>query len=196
MPNPDAAEWNHRYERDPRQYGHKTPRPLLVNNLHLLASPGLALDIACGASPGGIFLARRGWRLVGLDVAQAGLRLAQAGARKEALPLSLAVMDLSEAWLPAEHFDLILDFYFLMRPLLPTLEKALKPGGLLFFETFLWQETEQGRREFFPQTGELRAAFPESDLLYYEELPRRRDPQDQRRLVSMIVRKPLKGERR
>lgn len=194
MPNLDAIKWNRRYEREPRQYGHKAARPLLIHNLHMLPEPGLALDIACGASASGLYLARRGWHVIGLDVAEAGLRLAQARAREEALRLSLAVADLSAAFLPAETFDLILDFYFLMRPLLQTCKKALKPGGLLFFETFLWHETERGPGEFFPKSGELQAAFMDWKLLYYHEGARRSNPQDQRILVSMVAVKPLQGE--
>ncbi len=195
MPNPDAQEWNRRYACEPLQYGHKSPRPLLVHNVHLLPETGLALDAACGTSPTGLFLARRGWRIIGVDASETGLRLAQARARSEALNISLAVVDLSAAWLPAGKFDLILNFYFLLRPLLVTYKEALKPGGLLFFETFLWQENEGSRREFFPDPGELCAAFPDWELLHYEERPRRRDPQDDRMLVSMVARKPLKGKK-
>jgi hypothetical protein len=36
-----------------------------------------------------------------------------------------------------DRFDVILNFYYLSRLLWDTYRKALKPGGLLFFETFV-----------------------------------------------------------
>ena len=38
--------------------------------------------------------------------------------------------------LGTEKFDLIANFYFLERDLIPRIKQALKPGGLVFFETF------------------------------------------------------------
>ena len=63
--------------------------------------------------------------------------------QKETLPISFAVLDLMDPWLPAAHFDVILNFYFLSRPLWETYRKALKPGGLLFFETYLRETGSQ-----------------------------------------------------
>jgi len=196
MPDPDTLEWNRRYLSELRRYIHKSPRPLLAGNLHYLPDRGLALDAACGPSPSGLFLAGRGWDVIGLDVAEAGLRHAQSQARKRGVRLSLAVMDLSKAWLPPERFDLILNFYFLFRSLWPIYRQALKPGGLLLFETFLWSDEPGSRREFYLQPGELRAAFSDWEILYYAEDPRLKDGQAWRKTAALAARKPLKGETR
>ena len=137
MPHPDAQHWNARYASEQKYLFKKEPRPLLTSRLNLLPETGLALDVACGTSSTGIFLAARGWHVIGLDVAETALRHAQDRARKEALPVSLAVVDLTNIHLPTARFDLILNFYFLERSLWQAYQKALKPGGLLFFETFL-----------------------------------------------------------
>jgi SAM-dependent methyltransferase len=129
--------------------------------------------------------------VLGLDGSESGLRLAQARAREERLELPLAVMEMSGLWLPQERFDLLLNFYFLERSLWPVYRQALKPGGLLFFETFVWQPSERSRREFFLEPGELRQAFGGWELLHYEEHPRRRQAEDERIVASLIARRRL-----
>jgi hypothetical protein len=61
------------------------------------------------------------------------------------------------------------DSYFLDRRLLPSIQAALRPGGLLFFETLLSTPQRPGHAEFYLQPGELRCAFPGLDELFYCE---------------------------
>lgn len=191
MSEPEAGRWNQRYLQEPEVWGRKLPHRLVTRHMDLLEQPGLALDVACGTAASGLYLARRGWKVIGLDAAQAALRLAQARAREEALDLSLAVMDVADLWLPQERFDLVLNLYFLERSLWPLYRKSLKPGGLLFFETFVWGPGEGGRREFFLEPGELRQAFADWEVLHYEERPRRRDAEDKRIVAALIARRRL-----
>lgn len=190
MPHPDALLWNARYAADDFQF-RQEPRPLLTSRLNLLPETGLALDVACGTSPTGIFLAAHGWQVIGLDVAETALRHAQARARKEALPVSLAVVDLTNVHLPAARFDIILNFYFLERLLWRAYQKALKPGGLLFFETFLWHPEVEEHPEYYLQPDELRQAFAGWDILHYDEINRpRHNEHGTRRIAQLVARKP------
>jgi SAM-dependent methyltransferase len=189
MSEPEARRWNQRYLQEPNVWGRKLPHQLVIRHMELLTQPGLALDVACGTAASGLYLARRGWKVIGLDAAAAALRLAQARARKEKLELPLAVMDVADLWLPEERFDLVLNLYFLERSLWPLYRRTLKPGGLLFFETFVWQAGEGSRREFFLEPGELRQAFADWQVLHYGERLRRRDAGDKRIVASLIARK-------
>ena len=42
-------------------------------------------------------------------------------------------------------FDLVLVFNYLHRPLMPMIVGAVKPGGLLFYETFTVDQADRGR---------------------------------------------------
>ena len=190
MEHPDALLWNDRYIKEATSYSQKLPRPLVTSHLDLLPQNGLVLDVACGTTPTGRFLASRGWRVVALDVSIAALRLAQPQVQKEALPVSMAVMDLVDPWLPREHFDVILNFYYLSRPLLQTYRNSLKPGGLLIFETFLWKEN-MTPKDHYLDSFELRNAFGEWELIHYVETHRPDHPDKKRRIAQLIARKPL-----
>ncbi len=135
---------------------------------------GLALEVAAGAAPAGLFLARRGLRVIALDVSEAGLRLAQQRARKRSLPLSMAVMDMEDPWLPICRFDIILNFYFLSRLSFARYRLALKPGGWLFFETFVQDSQRRGNPAHALEPGELCSAFKDWDILHCVETRRRR----------------------
>jgi SAM-dependent methyltransferase len=83
-------------------------------------------------------------------------------ARRLKLPLDAAVVDLEDgsADLGTSEWELVLVFNYLHRPLFPALVRALKPGGVLLYETYT---REQGRRG--------RPANPDH-LLEPGELPR------------------------
>jgi SAM-dependent methyltransferase len=191
MTHPDAVEWNHRYTSDPQRSTPGEPHQLLTNNAHLLPAKGLALDIACGLCSSGLFLASRGWHVIGLDVSENALWMAQAQAHKKKLDASFVVMDLADPWLPVGHFDTILNFYFLSRPLLERYRTTIKPGGLLFFETFVWQPGIEIRPEHYLQTDELRSRFLDWEILFYKETGQTRHSSGTRRVARLVARRPL-----
>jgi SAM-dependent methyltransferase len=195
MSHPDASIWNARYASELHS-SQKSPRELVTSHLSLLPPGGLILDVACGLTPTGLYLARRGWRVIALDVAEAALRRIQPQVQQESLPLSLAVMDLMNPWLPAGHFDVVLNFYFLSREIWRTYRKALKPGGLLFFETFFYEPESDMNPAHFLQDGELQAAFQDWEILHYAEIlrPHHDAPTHKRRVARLIARKPKEQE--
>ena len=191
MPHPDALLWNARYASESHSIP-RSPRGLVTSHLNLLPPDGLILDVACGATPTGLYLARRGWRVIALDVAETALRRIQPRVQKEALPVSLAVMDLMNPWLPPNHFDVILNFYFLSFEIWSTYRKALKPGGLLFFETFIYDPNLEMNPAHFLREGELQAAFQDWDVIHYAEIlrPHHDAPTSNRRVAQLLARKP------
>ena len=170
MQNPDALRWNARYLNETGRWALRNPRHLVSSHLELLPEGGLILDAACGTTSTGRYLAARGWRVLAVDVSLAALRLAQGRAKKEHLPISFAVMDLMNPWFPPAHFDVILNLYFLSRPLWKHYREALKPGGLLFFETYLSEKGNDPAR--YLQTQELRQAFTDWEIIHYLETER------------------------
>jgi tellurite methyltransferase len=146
---------------------------LLVENVGLLTS-GEALDVACGHGQNAIWLAQRGYQVLGVDISSVALD----SARKEAQLSDLKGRVIFEQvdldrWRPkAESYDLIAVFRFLDRSLFPYLEAALRSEGLIFYSTRhvgLLHRLPDANREYLLRPGELGLAFPRLTLLQYHE---------------------------
>jgi SAM-dependent methyltransferase len=198
MSHPDALIWDDRYSNDVRWRSLRPPRSLLTSHQNLLPHSGLALDAACGTTPTGLHLARQGWKIIALDVSNAALRIAQSEVQNEALPISFALMDLTNPWLPSNRFDVILNFYYLSRPLLSTYRKSIKRGGLLFFETFLRDDSfsseVDGDLHHYLEPHELKTSFADWNIIHYEEAQRVSRSTERRnrsrRIAQLVARKP------
>lgn len=173
MSHPDAVIWDERYLNGVSWRSLRLPRDLLISHLNLLPRKGLVLDVACGTTPSGLHLARKGWQVIAVDVSNAALRIAQSEVQNEALPISFALMDLTNPWLPLNRFDVILNFYYFSRPLLTTYRKSMKRGGLLFFETFVRDVSlskDEGRNtHHYLEPHELKSTFEDWNIIHYKE---------------------------
>ena len=192
MSHPDALRWDDRYSRETERFALRSPRHLVTSHLDLLPHGGLILDAACGTTSTGRYLAARGWRVIAIDVSIEALRLARIKVRKENLPISFAVMDLMNPWFPSAHFDVIMNLYFLSRPLWEHYREALKPGGLLFFETYLSERGANPARYLASQ--ELRRSFEDWEIIHYLEVERQvhssKGVDGMRWSAQLVARKP------
>jgi len=190
--NPDALRWNERYQDETERWALRSPRPLVTSHIELLPKGALILDAACGTTSTGRHLASLGWHVIAVDVSLVALQFARARVRDERLPISFADMDLMNPWLPAAWFDVILNLYFLSRPLWEHYRTALKPGGLLFFETYLREKGANPAR--YLESQELRRAFQDWEILHYLEVEREvhshSGVQGTRWSAQLIARKP------
>ena len=69
-------------------------------------------------------------------------------------------------------YDLITNFNFLERALIPKMKTALKPGGHMIFETYLIDQKELGHPRnpaFLLGHNELLELFRDFRVLYYRE---------------------------
>ena len=191
MPHPEAQRWDARYQRESDFWLKLEPRQLLTSNAHLLPAEGRALDAACGVAINALFLAQHGLRTFALDISEYALRLAKQRARNLNLALEAAVTDLSNPWLPADYFDVILNFHFLERATIPVYRQALKPGGLIFFDTFSKRRDRNDNPVYYLDHGELKGWFHDFEIIHYAEndlLPR--ENHSERGLAQLIARKP------
>ena len=192
MPHPDAQVWNARYESDEKYNNRRQPYSLVTAYIDQLPKGGLALEVAAGVAPVGLYLARQGLRVIAMDISETGLRLARQRALKNALPLNLVVMDLTDPWLPSSGFDVILNFYYLSRPLFDCYRQALKPGGWLFFETFVQDTIGRCNPSHTLESGELDTAYHDWEILHSMETwkKRRSGIFPSRRIAQLVARKP------
>ncbi|MBI1922363.1 MAG: methyltransferase domain-containing protein [Geobacter sp.] len=172
----DRIKWNGRYAGEGFFLG-PNPSRLLEERIEAVEAllPGRrALDIACGEGRNSIFLARRGFSVTGIDISEEGLEKARRWATAEGVDIRFIRADL-ERYEFNEKYDLILNFNFLLRDLIPKMVAALNPGGVIFFDTILDTPTLVGHhnKAFLLQPGELRALFEPlpGETLFYEEFP-------------------------
>ena len=155
------------------------PSPWLRSHMDALrqaARLGPALDLACGSGRNALPAARAGVRVIGFDRSASDLARFNAAARAEELPACGVRADLeSGRGIPVapESCGAIFVFRFLYRPLADAIVRALRPGGLLLYETFTIHQRNMGKGPsnpaFFLQPGELRGLFPGLETLASEE---------------------------
>ena len=118
------------------------PARFLVDNLHLLPK-GRALDVAAGHGRNALYLAEQGFTVEAIDRDEQALAALTSTAAQRRIPTpTTRVLDLeADSQHPPdlghEAYDPITVFFYLYRPLFPSLLHALKPGGALMYETFL-----------------------------------------------------------
>lgn len=132
--NPQIAKWNARYAgREPGALPDPSPPlPAAVSGV----PAGRALDLACGAGRHAIWLASRGWHVDAVDGSDTAVALLLANAERAGCRDRIAahVADLEadppEFRIEHEAYDLIVDCYFIHRPLFEAIQRGVRPGGL------------------------------------------------------------------
>ncbi|MFA7405255.1 MAG: class I SAM-dependent methyltransferase [Pelobacteraceae bacterium] len=170
----DRIKWNKRFESMDSYLGER-PSPFLaqdIGRIKALAPGNIALDIACGEGRNSLFLAQHGFRVLGLDISDVGLAKGRSRAHAMGLDVDFRRVDLDD-YIIEGRFDLILNFNFLLRELIPTEVAALNPGGLLLFDTIMASEEllQAHDPSYLLQPGELQRLFAgfDGDILFSEE---------------------------
>lgn len=119
-----------------------TPSAWVCRFARLIAPGGTVLDLACGQGRHARYLAGMGYRVEAVDRDSASL----AGLAGTA-GITTRCADLEGApWpYPAGCFDGIVVSNYLHRPLVADLLAALRPGGVLIYETFALGNEKLGR---------------------------------------------------
>ncbi len=172
--NSDRIKWNARYESEDSFLG-EHPSPFLtreIDRIKKLAPGTKALDIACGEGRNSVFLARHGFSVTGLDISDKGLEKGVKRAQAIGVDVEFRRVDL-EDYIIQERFDLILNFNFLLRELIPLEVAALNPGGVLLFDTIMASDQllQNHKPSYLLQPGELSRLFGtfNGEILFSEE---------------------------
>ena len=164
---------------------------VLRDHLHLLPPTGDALDLACGRGAGALLLASRGLRVQAWDLSEVAVgRLAEEAQRRGLTNIHTQVRDVICEPPEPRSFDLILVSFFLERALATHLIAALRPGGLLFYQTFT-RAAVSSRGPSNPQyrldDNELLRMFSGLHLRFYREEGLLGDLEAGCRDVAMLV---------
>jgi SAM-dependent methyltransferase len=103
---------------------------------YLLPSCGRTLDLACGRGANALRLAAYGLEVSAWDISPVAIDRLKGEALGQGLEISAEVRDVIACPPPADAYDVIMVSYFLERSLAPAIIDALRPGGLLYYETF------------------------------------------------------------
>lgn len=138
---------------------------------------GKVLDVAAGSGRNGLYLAAQGYRVEAIDRDEEALaRLTTSATQRHLANVGARVLDLEQEpppELPKEEYDVIVVFFYLHRALFPALLEALKPNGMLVYETFTIDNylhyRHPKRWEFCLAQNELLRLASRLRLLHYDE---------------------------
>lgn len=142
--------------------------PLFLSYREEILEAQQVLDLACGRGRHALDAATGRALVVGLDRNRTHLRELSASAKTRQVDHNLLLIcaDLeteSEQALRGGNWDVILVFRYLHRPLCHWIEQALRPGGLLLYETFTEGQLKLGggpkNPSFLLTEGELPKLF-------------------------------------
>ena len=171
MDTQSQNKWNNIYQQS--QVGEGEPVWVLKEFSHLLPVNGKALDIACGLAPNGVHLARLGLQVEAWDISDVVVEKINQYAEANKLKLVGKTVDFSSAGIPESSFDVIVVSHYLERSLAPVIVKALRPGGLLFYQTFVKDVTPSysgpSNPDFRLDANELLKLFSDLKLVAYRE---------------------------
>jgi 2-polyprenyl-3-methyl-5-hydroxy-6-metoxy-1,4-benzoquinol methylase len=167
-----------------------SPARWLTDHAQLLPRAGRALDVACGSGRHALWLAERGFSTTALDRDDALVHELHAEAARRGLEVHADVVDLEhEAFaLDRSSFDVIVVVHYLHRPLFNGLLAALRPGGVLVYETFTRAQAQRGRPTnpaYLLEPGELLRRVDGLDVLASRE-----GEFEGRMVASVVARRP------
>jgi tellurite methyltransferase len=145
---------------------------VLLEQQHRLPQNGRALDLAAGLGGNAIYLAKHGLEVHAWDISPVAIDRLSASAQQQGLAIHTQIRDCLAQPPTPDSFDVIIVSRFLERALCPAITTALRPGGLLFYQTYT--QAKQGRDgpnnpHFLLAKGELLALFRELEVVAYQE---------------------------
>jgi len=188
-PEDNRQNWDVMYQRAKGHYVYgKEPADFLKTHIDRL-SVGRALDVAMGEGRNAVYLAKKGFRVDGVDFSEVALRKAKLLARENRVSINTIYADLSSYTIKPEVYDVIVNINFLDRGFIAQIKKGLKRGGFVVFEnaTVDQLKREPGLvRAYLLEKGELKEFFKDFEILVYSESENGKEA-----VASLVARKPL-----
>lgn len=141
MPRTDAGRWERIYREVPPgkiPWNEGRASRDLIALVKNKSFRGPALDICCGLGTNSIYLAKKGFEAIGIDISKRAIEIAKESAAKAKLPskAGFIVGDVVALKFPKESFGLVFDRGCLhhihpedRKKFIAGIKKVLKPGG-------------------------------------------------------------------
>ena len=187
-PGETRQKWDNIYRN--ADYGEHEAVRVLTENRHLLPESGRALEVACGRGANALLLARHGLDVDAWDISAVVIEQLNTRAREQELAIRATVRDVVNEPPDVASYDVVVVSHFLDRALFPALRDALKPDGLLCYQTFTRSRVSDsgpGNPEYRLADNELLALCRGMQVLVYREEGRYGNVKQGLRDVAMII---------
>lgn len=171
---------------------------VLSANCFLLPTQGLALDLACGKGGNALLLAEKGLWVQAWDISAVALEKLRNKADAAGLAIETRQCNITADSLLNTSFDVIVVSRFLDRTLCNAIMAALKPGGLLFYQTFTRNKLEQqgpSNPDYLLANNELLRLFSPLSVIFYQEYPPIGDVRSGNRNEACFIGQTLSGNK-
>ena len=163
-------KWDRRYRDQQPQLAEAAE--VLQQNRHLLPAKGVAMDLACGLGANSLLLARHGLTVISRDISPVAINKLAAEAAVQGLDIDARVADVEKTLPDKRSLDVLVVTHFLAREMAPALMAALRPGGLLFYQTYCRDKVSPqgpGNPDYLLADNELLSLFTGLKLRVYRE---------------------------
>lgn len=174
-----AATWNARFAGEDYLFGTE-PNAYLRRQAARFSPGALVLCVADGEGRNSVWLAQQGLQVEAFDIAEIGVRKAEALAARASVQIDFKVEDCDRRDWPEAHYDVVVAIFVqfadppMRTRLFARMARALKPGGLLVLQGYTPQQLEYGTggppfasHLYTPEL--LREAFADLELIELAE---------------------------
>ena len=184
--------WDKKFSQGDYVFG-KTPAAFLAGNFRYIPAGAKVLDIGMGEGRNAVFLARKGYKVTGVDISSVAVKKARMLAQEFGVRIDTVVSSIEKYHVEPNSMDAIICFYYVDRKLNEKFLSWLKPGGLLIYESHTDRQrsvkgNENYDRNYLLRPGELLNLFQGYRVLKYEEPLHQKDY-----TASIILQRPLKN---
>ena len=163
-------KWDSRYQES--DVSDVQPCHVLKENTYLLPDKGTALDMACGLGANAVWLSQNNLTVSAWDISKIAIDKLNLYANTQNLNINAQVRDVESSPPEKNSFNVIVVAHFLERSLAQYIIDALKPGGLLFYQTFTQTKVSDkgpANPAYRLADNELLNMFSDLQILLYRE---------------------------
>lgn len=170
MDNQIKDKWDKHYNSRSTEF--PVAAEVLFKNQHLLPKQGTALDLACGRGANAICLAENKLTVSAWDISEPALEQLSLHAKEKKIIINTEIRDVSKYPPEANSFNVIVVSRFLDRDLISNIKNAIKPEGLIYYQTFIKDKANDSgpnNPDYLLENNELLGFFNDWKVIYYRE---------------------------
>lgn len=165
--------WDSKYSDTKYVFG-KKPAKFLAQNYDYIPAEAKVLDMGMGEGRNAVFLARKGYKVTGVDISSVAVKKSKMLADEYGVRINTIVASMNKYKISDGAYDAIICFYYVDRKLHERMLSWLKPGGILIYESHTDLQTkvkgsERYDQEYLLRPSELLTMFKGMRILKYEE---------------------------